>query len=297
MNKKSIVEWLPVAFLAGLVIWFLGFYVMYPTTRGQTLAMWSFYAWNAENDFIHGRAIPFAFMAFVVAGWKEMVRAEKVPSRSGLFICLFGALLYVVSIRTLQPRLALIGLPFLILGSVHFLYGWKVTRVMLFPAFFWYFAIPLPGIQQATNFLQVWVTGACYSIGSLCGMDLVHTGNDIRSATGAWDVTIAAGCSGIKSLMALTMISAIYAYYTQKTLWKKIILFGCSLPLAVFGNFLRVFTIILLSEGGHKDLATGLYHDYAGMLIFFPATLSGLFLIDSKILNRRKMKIKIVSKK
>ena len=168
---------------------------------------------------------------------------------------------------------------------------------MLFPAFFWYFAIPLPGIQQATNFLQVWVTNTCFNVGVAFGIDMVNTGDDIRSATGDWDVTIAAGCSGIRSLMALTMISAIYAYYTQDTVFKKTVLFLCSLPLAVFGNFLRVFTIILLSEGGYAKLATGLYHDYAGMLIFFPVALMGLFFIDMKVLNRKKRKINIVSHK
>ena len=135
-NKQNISDWFPVIIIAAIAIWFLGFYVMFPTARGDTLAKWSFFAWNAKNDFIHGRIIPFAFIAFVFIGWKEMVKAHKSPSKLGLLFCAFGVLLYFASIRTIQPRLALVGLPFIILGSVHFLYGWKVTRVMLFPAFF-----------------------------------------------------------------------------------------------------------------------------------------------------------------
>ena len=84
--------------------------------------------------------------------------------------------------------------------------------------------------------------------------------------------------------MALVMISAIYAYYTQKELWKKAFLFACALPLALLANFLRIFTIIVLAEMGFSQFASGVWHDWAGLLFFFPIALTGLFLID-RLLN------------
>src|SRR6187551_43232 len=84
--------------------------------------------------------------------------------------------------------------------------------------------------------------------------------------------------------MALAMIAAIYANYTQKLLWKKAFLFSCSLPLALIGNFGRVFTILIFAHFGWGKFAKGTWHDWAGLMIFFPVALSGLFLID-RLLN------------
>ena len=271
--------------LIGLVLfYFLFIHAAYPTGL-KTVANWCWHAWNGDNDMLHGRAIPIAFGIMAYLGWKK-ARYEIVrPASWGLILLFFGISLYVLSSRTLQPRLALFGLPFVILGGLLFVFGTRVTRHFVFPAFFWYFAIPVPGIVQATTLLQVIVTKLCYQAGTLCGMSLMLDGNTISSVgENAWQFDIAEGCSGVRSLMALAMIAAIYANYTQKPLWKKAFLFACSLPLALIGNFGRIFTILLLAHFGFEDFAGQTYHDWAGMLIFFPIALSGLFVVD-RVLN------------
>ena len=91
------------------------------------------------------------------------------------------------------------------------------------------------------------------------------------------------------------MISAIYSYFTQTKLWKMAFLFACALPLALVANFFRIFTIIVLAEMGFSKFAAGVYHDWAGLLFFFPVALAGLFMID-KILNWNENK-KVVRKR
>lgn len=272
--------------LTGLAVLF--FWLIYPvfpnsSTSKDRVILWMADAWR--GDFIHGWAVPVLFVVFISMAWKTM-KAERIKSSSlGMVSVVFGILLFLASVRTLQPRIALFGLPFLIFGGVYFVYGWRVARHVLFPAFFWYFAITLPGLQQATNGLQVMVTKSCYQVGTFFGMDLIIAGNNIYSADGSWnELKIAEGCSGIRSVMALVMISAIYAYYTQKSIWKKAFLFACSLPLSMGANFLRIFTILVLSEMGYSEFGSGIYHDWAGLLFFFPVALTGLFLID-KLLN------------
>ena len=283
--------------MVGIVMLF--FWLIYPvfpntSTSYDRVLLWMTDAW--KGDFMHGWAVPVLFVVFVSMAWKTM-KAEPIKAAPlGLAVVVFGILLFLASVRTLQPRIALFGLPFLIFGGVYFVYGWRVARHMLFPAFFWYFAITLPGLQQATNGLQVAVTKSCYQVGSLLGMDLIIAGNNIYSADGSWDeLKIAEGCSGIRSVMALVMISAIYAYYTQKKVWKMALLFACSLPLSLVANFFRIFTILVLSEMGHSKFASGIYHDWAGLLFFFPIALAGLFLID-KLLNWRENR-KVVRKR
>jgi len=124
-------------------------------------------------------------------------------------------------------------------------------------------------------------------------MDLVNSGADIFIKGSS--MKVAEGCSGIRSLMALTMIAAVYANYTQKPLWKKAVLFASALPLAIIGNFLRIFTIIVLANFGFGNFGTGTWHDWAGLLIFFPIALSGLYLIDY-LLNFKEKRRKRVKR-
>jgi len=287
---------LPVISVTAVMLLFWVIIPIYPntSTSEDRLALWIADAWR--KDFAHGWAVPFLFVYFIYRVWPQMKEEPIERSRWGLLAVAFTILLYVVSVRTLQPRLPLIGLPFLIVGGVQYVFGWKVARHMLFPAFFWWFAVSVPGLQQATNILQIAVTKGCYHVGTAMGMDLLNAGTEIKSGSDSWDgLDIAEGCSGIRSLMALVMISAIYSYFTQKKLWKMAFLFACSLPLALVANFFRIFTIIVLAEMGFSKFAAGVYHDWAGLLFFFPIALAGLFLID-KLLNLKENK-KVVRKR
>jgi exosortase len=294
-HRPTPAVWAAIGLVAAVIIYFYGIHHAYPSAAGRSLAHWTWLACNPINDFVHGRVIPLAFGIMAFLSWKIARTEERKPSLWGLAGLAIGIGLYLLSVRTIQPRLALFGIPFLILGGTTFLFGFKVSRHFIFPAFFWYFAIPIPGIQQATALLQVGVTKLCFAGGTALGMELVNDGNTITSVGAkAWQFDIAEGCSGIRSLMALAMISAIYANYTQKETWKKILLFACALPLSLIGNLARIFTIMLLAHFGFKDFAAKTYHDWAGLLIFFPIALAGLFVIDSLLNHRSRAKKRLV---
>ena len=286
-RKKMRVYVFPLLLVVAVLTYFLVIHSTYPNTSTSEDAVipWMMDSWKAKYDMLHGWAVPLLFVVFISMSWKEVSEVKLKGAWVGLLIAAFGIIIYLASARTLQPRVALFGFPFLIIGSVVFVCGWGMLRYIWFPAFFWYFAISVPGLQQATSVLQIFISESCYAVGSALGIQLTLSGNDLSSATGSWDsLNIAEGCSGIRSLMALVMISAIYAYLTQKKLWKMAFLFACALPLAVLANFLRIFTIILLAEFGFSKFAAGVYHDWAGLLFFFPIALAGLFLID-RLLN------------
>ncbi|MDA7882243.1 exosortase/archaeosortase family protein [Akkermansiaceae bacterium] len=268
-------------------------YPAYPTTPGRNLAKWTWMACNSQNGFLHGRFIPVAFCVMIWIAWKSNRREEISPSSWGLVALSFGLLLYVGSIRTIQPRLALIGVPFVVVGLTHYCFGWKIAKAVIFPAFFFWFSIPVPGLETLlTGRLQILITKLCYELGLFLGMDLISSGEKITVR--GTDLEIAPGCSGIRSLMALVMIAAVYANYTQKKMWKKAVLFAASFPLAIIGNFGRIFTILILAQFGMGDFGTKTWHDWAGLLLFFPIALSGLYLVDY-LLNfktRRMKKVK-----
>ncbi len=268
-------------------------YPAYPTVVGKSLAGWTWHACNPANNFLHGRFVPVAFGVMLWMAYQRTKDVVAKPSYLGLVILLFGMFFFLISIRTIQPRLALIGAPFIVIGFTQYLFGFSIARHVIFPAFFLWFSIPVPGLEAIlTGNLQTLITKSCYHAGVFFGMDLVNTGSDIDIAGSS--MKVAEGCSGIRSLMALTMIAAIYANYTQKVLWKRALLFASAFPLAIIGNFMRIFTILILAQFGYGDFGTGAWHDWAGLLFFFPIALSGLYLVDY-LLNfktRRSKRVK-----
>ncbi|MEJ6719052.1 MAG: exosortase/archaeosortase family protein [Akkermansiaceae bacterium] len=298
LSRNGFSSMAPAVLFTGAAAWVIflymfTFYPAYPTTPGLSLAGWTWSACNSLNGFLHGRFVPFAFVVMAVIAWKNN-RGEKLsPSMWGILSLSLGLLFYLVSIRTIQPRLALIGVPFVIIGLVHFSFGLRFAKAIIFPAFFFWFTIPVPGLEAAlTGNLQTLITKLCYQTGMFFGMDLTRSGSTIT--IGGSDLEIAEGCSGIRSLMALVMIAAVYANYTQKELWKKAVLFASAMPLAIVGNFGRIFTILVLTQLGMEEFAKQTYHDWAGLLLFFPITLSGLYMVDYllNLKTRRKKKVK-----
>ena len=116
------------------------------------------------------------------------------------------------------------------------------------------------------------------------GIAAERSGSAIYSAAaGGFNFDVADPCSGIRSLLAMTALTAVYAYATQKTLLKKWILFLCSIPLAIIGNIARITTVALVAKAFGQKVATGLYHDYSGY-IFFPVAI-GLMVGVGSLLN------------
>ncbi len=267
-----------------LIAWFYGWLPRYGSTRGMSAFGWLASAWNKENDYEHGFIFPFLIAGLIGYRIKELRALAGRGSWLGLVVVFFGCLLYAAAFRTLQPRVAVGALPFLLWGGSLFLWGWQVARLLAFPLFFFWLAIPLPGFQQATVWLQIIATKAASHGAGLFGVETIVRGTDILPVKGDWEpLSIAGGCSGIRSLMALLMISAAWAYIARVALWKKALLFLAAIPLAIVFNALRVTSIFLIAEYGNAKFAVGTWHDWSGLLLFYPLSLFLLLLLHSAL--------------
>jgi exosortase len=199
-----------------------------------------------------------------------------------IFVAL-GIVLFLLAARCLQPRLALGSLPFLIYGAVLYLWGKQVARIILFPCAFLIFLIPFGAIEQATFRLQFVITGAIGFLSNLVGIQIDAVGTTLTAVNGEFNFQIAEGCSGVRSLTAMTMLAAIYVHLTQDKLWKKLGILAFSILFAIVGNIGRLFTVILVAKFIDPKLASGIYHDYSGY-VFFPIALLAM-LGFSKLIN------------
>lgn len=251
-----------------ILLFFFGYFRCF-VNGIQSTAEWAWSSWNPENNQEHSIVILPVSIFLVWYHRDKLAAAPKQPSNSGLWLIGAGLLCFVLSVRTLQPRLAVFSLPLLILGIVWFLWGRAVARLCLFPCAFLLFMIPIGGLVQGTVSLQLLVSSVCNILASFIGVKIEASGTTIRSLDGSFNFEIAEGCSGIRSLMAMITLTALYVHFTQREIWKKVVVFGGSIIFAVIGNIGRIFTVILVARFISPKLAGGIYHDYSGF-IFFP---------------------------
>ncbi len=277
-----LVWWLSLIFSVAILVWFYGFQTRYGSDRGVSAFTWIYSAWNGETDYEHGLLFPIVIAGLIIYRLKDLKLAVTNGSYRGLLWMFVGILFYIGGYRTLQPRIAMGSLPFILWGAAMFLWGWRVAKILMFPLFFFWLAIPLPSFQQATTQLQLLATSLAHHGSGLLGVETVVEGTKVLPVKGNWKpLDIATGCSGIRSLMALLMISAAWAYIAKISFWKRVLLFLSAFPLAILGNALRVISIFVIAEYGDAKWAAGTWHDWSGLLLFYPFSLMLLLLIHS----------------
>jgi len=276
----------------GIFIWLYGFKPLFSEkSGGTTVFTWLVNTWNEKNQLQHCFYLPFVMTFLVMRQKKALNAAPHTPHFAGILLVCFGLLLYLASIRTLQPRLAVGGLPFLIIGSAMFLRGLSFARCLVFPSLLIFFMVPVPGIVQATNGLQLAATKGAFAIAQVAGVDAIRTGNQILSANSAWGFDVAEGCSGIRSLLVMVLGAAIYGHLTLSKIWQQGLLFLLALPIAVFANCLRIASVTLIAEYGSAELAGNLYHDYSTWIFFafgFACLVVLSRLISGRLFHKKK---------
>ncbi len=245
-----------------------------PEVYSRSAFGWMFFFWNSEvmfdgADYSHGYLIPFVSLAVIWMKRNDIAAAPKYVSRMGLAIVVVALLCHWMGAKAQQTRLSLFGLILLTWGVPYYFYGWKTAKHLIFPCAYLIFCIPLNFLDTISFPLRIFAATASTSILNGLGIAAERSGSAIYSgAAGGFNFDVADPCSGIRSLLAMTALTAVYAYFTQKTLLKKWILFLCAIPLAMIGNMARIATIALVAQAFGERLALTLYHDYSGYVVF-----------------------------
>ena len=265
-----------VAGIAAALYYF--FWVLPPFAYGTiSAARWAWESWNPEGNQSYGCMVPFLALGLFYYHREALARAPGGGEAPGLAPLLLGLLLFVLSVRCLNPRMALGSIPFLLYGGIRWVWGRAAARAVLFPCAFLVFMIPVGALEQATSRLQFIITGAVGALSHLLGISILAVGTTLTANDGSFNFEIAEGCSGIRSLTAMVMLTAVFVHLTQDRLWKKALIFSGSFGFAIVGNIGRIFSIVVLAKYYDPKLAAGLYHDYSGFLFFPIAILAMLF--------------------
>jgi exosortase A len=240
--------------------------------------------WWKDEDYNHGFIVPL-FSAYLL--WQERERLKRVgvaQSGAGLLVVALGLMLF--SLGALGAELFLQRASFIVVlaGLVLVALGPALLRAVAFPIGFLVFMVPIPAvIRNVIAFpLQLFAAQTATVCLSGAGIPVLREGNVIVLAETTLEVADA--CSGIRSLQALVALATVYAYLTQRSWWKRLLLVLAALPIAIVANAFRVSGTGFLAHFWGLQVAQGFYHSLAGYLMFGVAFL-GLLLCGT-ILSR-----------
>jgi exosortase len=263
--------------VTGIVLLFgITYLPVFATLYGKYVEVDSYYS--------HGFLIPL-LSAFVI--WWERDRLKTmnvVPSRAGLWVLGGGLLLYVSATSWLVNFVSALSMLVVLAGLSIYLFGFAVTRAVWFPLAYLLYMVPLPkfSIIYITFWLKLLVASLAADFVEVVGIPVLLDGAYLTLPNGVIEIDNA--CSGLRSLIALTSLGAVYAYLAPLSTARKWILLVASVPIALAANLIRVVAMVLVSyRYGPRGRAFEWTDFTTGLLVFALAFL-GLYLV-SKVLK------------
>ena len=180
----------------------------------------------------------------------------------GLATYIFGRTFDFVSIETL-------GLFGVGVAMLHSAFGVVALLKNWFPLFYLGFAIPPPGwlIDRITAPLKQFVSEVAMRSLYSAGFPVSREGVTIYVSK--YQLLMEDACSGMNSLVGLTAISLLYIYLLRgSSVRYSLLMTAFVIPIAIFGNILRVMILILLTYFFGDEVAQGFLHYTAGFLLF-----------------------------
>jgi len=257
------------------------------TLGGIVLAMCDFGESSQKDaplDFTYCLFVPFIFAYLVYERRRDLDRALIKPSYFGLGIIIIGLLVYWFGLRAENQYFGYASVQIFLAGTILWLWGWAVFRILLFPWAFFVFAWPMPFLDPIIAFpLRMVMSTMASHILPMIGIPCVQSGTALLSPQDTlhgiplgsrFQIDIADPCSGIRSLFALLMFSALFGYLFLPRLWQQWTVFLSAFPLAILGNLARVIMLVLGSIFFGSAFAVGTtehpswFHEGCGFLIY-----------------------------
>ena len=259
----------------------------------QSIFVWFARRWNDSalsfgGNYSHGWLIPLVSLWLVWHQRCELAATIKKASIWGLAVVAVGLIFHWVGARGELPQVSAVSLVVLFFGIPFYLLGWSTARLLVFPCAYLFFCLPLAFFNNMTFPLRMISTSLSTHLLNGLGIAATRSGTAIYSAAGGgFNFDVADPCSGIRSLLALMAVAALYAACGPLSPLRKWVLFAASIPLAIAGNAARIVVVGIVAVIYGQETALGVYHDYSGFLFYASAIVLMLFLERALSLGHR----------
>jgi len=256
-----------------------------------SLGLYIWRNWTQNEDMGHGFLVVPLALFLIYTNRQKLLSLTPKPGVGGLVMLIVGLVLFWAGNQADVTFIGLVSVMIALAGTVWWMLGWEFLKELAFPISFLIFAIPFPGLDTMVALpLRYIMSNASVTVLNHIGVPTILNGTGILSAPDPtlhlhagerFAVDVANPCSGIRSLFALMMVSALFAQFSLNQTWKRWVLFLCAFPLAVAGNLVRIVTLTLgtvlfgaeFALGKHPLTDPSWFHEAAGYLVFIVALL------------------------
>ncbi|HJZ77541.1 MAG TPA: exosortase/archaeosortase family protein [Vicinamibacterales bacterium] len=251
--------------------------------------------WFSSPDASYGLVL--LSVAAVVA-WQRRTRcrqafaAQRADDAIGVALLTCALLLYLAGQLGADVFLTRLSLVSVLAGSIWFVAGAAVVRVLTAPLAFVLMAVPLPTLFVNTVTLPLQFTASRIAEGTLAaaGVPVFRDGNllELPSAT----LEVAEACSGLRSLVSLIAIAVLLAWSARASdrpaarrtlLVRSVAIVAAAVPVAIVMNGLRIAGTGVACEMWGRGMASGAWHTFSGWVTFVAA--AGVLIVIQRLLS------------
>jgi exosortase len=238
--------------------------------------------WYTDPNYSHGFIIiPIAL--FIFFKYHKNLPVSEKTNKWGIAVLLLGLAILVLGSAAAEFFTVRVSFVVCIAGIGLSLLGWVNFKQSWFVFFFLLFMIPIPGIiyYSATMPMQLLSSKAASGLLQLVGIPAIRAGNII--ALPNYRLEVAEACSGLRSLVTLLALGALYARFTLTGIWRPVLLFIVTVPIAICANIFRIFITGVGAYAISPKMAEDFLHEISGIVVFLVAL--SLIILVGKLLR------------
>lgn len=239
--------------------------------------------WTENDSFAHCWFVAPLSAYMIWTRRADLAAVLPRPSVWGVVLALLSGGLWFLS-RLAQvgtgEQVAMVGM---IVGSVWALLGTRVCRRIAYPLAF--LALMVPFGQGLFPFLINLAGRLAVIVLEWTGMPVTFDGRFLRVPGGEWTITEA--CSGLRYLLTILTVGAVFAYVNFRSPLKRALFLGLCVLAALITNGIRVWVLVVV--GSFTDMKSPLVHDHAWLgWLLFAIMLVTVFQIGRRMADREE---------
>lgn len=233
--------------------------------------------WLGNDFYSHGVLVPFisGFLAWRLWARRPPAMPLHGGSWGGLALTAAGLVTYLLGLMQRASFVAAVAMIAILAGLVWYLLGATTLRRLAFPILFLIFMVPLPFVEPMSMPLAQLTGGLSAQTVRLLGVPITVDGAQVTLPNA--NLAVGAQCSGLRSIVALLTLVALFVFVVQGPRWGKGLLALSAIPIAMLSNIVRVSSLLGVTNAWGADAGFTYYHDYSGIVFFIGAVVLLVF--------------------
>lgn len=234
---------------------------------------WLFGAWSHEAE---GREL-LVLAVTAALFWRRRAAFAALPdssSRAGLPLLAFGLVLYIAGRVFDVLRVELVSFILVLAALLLHYRGRAGLRLGAFALFFLVFAFPIPYevVLAVTGPMKEAVSAVVAQLLYGLGYPIARSG--VVLTVGQYQLLVVEACAGLQTMFTLEAMGLLYTHLMQyRSRWRNLLLALLVVPISFAANVVRVLVLALVTYHFGDDVAQGVLHNFAGLLLFSVALL------------------------